>query len=109
MHKVASRCTVTSLAVRAVGTLTSTFWIVASNSWMQTPQAITVENGHVVPQDWFQIIFNPSFPYRLAHMGIAAFIAAALIGTVIIIPIILAYTTAGYWVFRGKVHRGTHD
>jgi len=46
---------------------------------MQTPQGFAVENGHVVPQDWFKIIFNPSFPYRLAHMAIATFIVVALI------------------------------
>ncbi|HEY3599787.1 MAG TPA: cytochrome ubiquinol oxidase subunit I [Paraburkholderia sp.] len=63
----------------AIGTLTSTFWILASNSWMQTPQGFAIENGHVVPLDWWKIIFNPSFPYRLAHMTIAAFIVAALI------------------------------
>jgi cytochrome bd ubiquinol oxidase subunit I len=63
----------------AIGTLISTFWILASNSWMQTPQGFTVENGHVVPLDWFKIIFNPSFPYRLAHMAIAAFIVGALV------------------------------
>jgi len=63
----------------AIGTLISTFWILASNSWMQTPQGYAVENGHVVPLDWFKIIFNPSFPYRLAHMAIAAFIVGALV------------------------------
>lgn len=63
----------------AIGTLISTFWILSSNSWMQTPQGFTVENGHVVPQDWFKIIFNPSFPYRLSHMAIATFIVVALI------------------------------
>ncbi len=63
----------------ATGTLISTFWILASNSWMQTPQGFTIENGHVVPQDWLKIIFNPSFPYRLAHMAIAAFIVGALV------------------------------
>jgi cytochrome d ubiquinol oxidase subunit I len=63
----------------AIGTLISTFWILASNSWMQTPQGFTVENGHVVPLDWFKIIFNPSFPYRLAHMAMAAFIVGALL------------------------------
>jgi cytochrome bd ubiquinol oxidase subunit I len=46
---------------------------------MQTPQGFEVVNGHVVPTDWFKIIFNPSFPYRLAHMAIAAFIVAALV------------------------------
>ena len=63
----------------AIGTLISTFWILASNSWMQTPQGFRIENGHVVPLDWFKIIFNPSFPYRLAHMAIAAFIVAGLV------------------------------
>ncbi|MGA7781853.1 MAG: cytochrome ubiquinol oxidase subunit I [Paraburkholderia sp.] len=63
----------------ATGTLISTFWILASNSWMQTPQGYAIENGHVVPLDWFKIIFNPSFPYRLAHMTIAAFIVGALV------------------------------
>ncbi len=63
----------------AIGTLISTFWILASNSWMQTPQGFRIEGDHVVPVDWFKIIFNPSFPYRLAHMAIAAFIVAGLV------------------------------
>ena len=62
----------------ALGTLMSTFWILASNSWMQTPQGFTIENGHVIPQDWLAIIFNPSFPYRLSHMAIAAFLSSAM-------------------------------
>jgi cytochrome d ubiquinol oxidase subunit I len=65
--------------VVAIGTLISTFWILASNSWMQTPQGYAVENGRVVPTDWWAVVFNPSFPYRLAHMTIAAFIVAAFI------------------------------
>ncbi len=63
----------------AVGTLISTFWILASNSFMQTPQGFALENGLIVPVDWFKIVFNPSFPYRLAHMTIAAFIVAGFI------------------------------
>lgn len=62
----------------ALGTLMSTFWILASNSWMQTPQGFSIENGHVIPQDWMAIIFNPSFPYRLFHMSIAAFLSSAM-------------------------------
>lgn len=62
----------------ALGTLISTFWILSSNSWMQTPQGYEIENGIVVPVDWLQIIFNPSFPYRLLHMSIGAFLASAL-------------------------------
>ncbi len=63
----------------AVGTLISTFWILASNSFMQTPQGFAMENGRIVPVDWFKVIFNPSFPYRLAHMTIAAFLVAGFI------------------------------
>lgn len=63
----------------AVGTLISTFWILASNSFMQTPQGYAMQDGRIVPVDWLAVIFNPSFPYRLAHMTIAAFIVAALI------------------------------
>jgi len=61
----------------ALGTLMSTFWILASNSWMQTPQGHEVINGVVVPVDWFAVIFSPSFPYRLLHMTTAAFLASA--------------------------------
>ncbi|ORM68104.1 cytochrome ubiquinol oxidase subunit I [Pantoea wallisii] len=61
----------------ALGTIISTFWILASNSWMHTPQGYIIENGIVVPQDWFKIVFNPSFPYRLFHMSVAAFLASA--------------------------------
>src|SRR5207253_3771151 len=52
----------------AIGTLLSAFWILASNSWMQTPQGFEIINGRVVPVDWLKVIFNPSFPYRLAHI-----------------------------------------
>lgn len=61
----------------ALGTIISTFWILASNSWMHTPQGYIIQNGIVVPQDWLKIIFNPSFPYRLLHMSTAAFLASA--------------------------------
>ncbi len=62
----------------ALGTLISTFWILSSNSWMQTLQGYAIENGVVVPVDWLQVVFNPSFPYRLLHMSIGAFLASAL-------------------------------
>ncbi|HSB95777.1 MAG TPA: cytochrome ubiquinol oxidase subunit I, partial [Spongiibacteraceae bacterium] len=62
----------------AAGTLISATWIIASNSWMQTPQGYEVVDGRVIPVDWLRIIFNPSFPYRLVHMSVAAFLATAL-------------------------------
>jgi cytochrome d ubiquinol oxidase subunit I len=63
----------------AVGTLLSATWILASNSWMQTPQGHEIIDGRVVPVDWLRVVFNPSFPYRLAHMVVAAFLATALL------------------------------
>jgi cytochrome bd ubiquinol oxidase subunit I len=62
----------------ALGTLLSATWIMASNSWMQTPQGYEIIGRRVVPVDWLGVIFNPSFPYRLAHMTIAAYLATAL-------------------------------
>jgi cytochrome d ubiquinol oxidase subunit I len=61
----------------AIGTLISTFWILASNSWMHTPQGYEIIDGRVIPVDWLAVIFNPSFPYRLTHMAVAAFLATA--------------------------------
>ena len=66
-----------STVMVAIGTLISTFWILASNSWMQTPQGFSIVDGRIVPMDWLAIVFNPSFPFRLAHMAIAAFVATA--------------------------------
>jgi len=66
-----------STCMVALGTIISTFWILASNSWMQTPQGYTIENGIVLPTDWLAIIFNPSFPFRLLHMAVAAFLVTA--------------------------------
>lgn len=77
-HRVGEKLHFFSTAAVAVGTLISTTWILASNSWMQTPQGYSIVDGRVVPTDWLQVIFNPSFPYRLAHMSVAAFLATAL-------------------------------
>lgn len=62
----------------AVGTLVSATWILASNSWMQTPTGHAIIDGRAVPVDWLAVIFNPSFPYRLVHMTLAAYLATAL-------------------------------
>lgn len=63
----------------AGGTLLSAFWILATNSWMQTPAGYELVNGRFFPKDWLQIIFNPSFPYRFAHMVVACYITTALV------------------------------
>src|SRR5690349_22171085 len=56
-----------SAVLVAAGTLFSSFWILAANSWMQTPVGHEVIDGRYVPADWTAVIFNPSFPYRLVH------------------------------------------
>src|SRR5690606_29687421 len=69
----------TATVLVALGTLISATWILASNSWMHTPQGHEIIDGRVVPVDWLAVILNPSFPYRLTHMVVAAFLATALI------------------------------
>jgi cytochrome bd ubiquinol oxidase subunit I len=70
---------VATLAV-AVGTFISAFWILSANSWMHTPAGYTMAaNGQFLPADWLAIIFNPSFPYRLVHTVLAAYLTTALV------------------------------
>jgi cytochrome bd ubiquinol oxidase subunit I len=57
----------------AIGTLFSSFWILAANSWMQTPAGYEIVNGQFFPTNWFEVIFSPSFPYRLAHVVVGFF------------------------------------
>lgn len=67
-----------AVAMVAVGTLISATWIISANSWMHTPTGHAIDaNGNFVPEDWFKIIFNPSFPYRLVHTVLAAFLTTA--------------------------------
>ncbi len=62
----------------AVGSLFSAFWILSANSWMQTPAGYSVGvDGRLLAEDWWAIIFNPSFPYRLVHMTLAVFLGTA--------------------------------
>lgn len=61
-----------------IGTLLSSFWIMAANSWMQTPRGFTIIDGIIHPTNWIEIIFNPSFPYHLIHMLLTAFICTSL-------------------------------
>ena len=79
-RKVSDRLHFFATCMVALGTLISTFWIISANSWMQTPQGYTIDaRGWFMPADWWAIIFNPSFPYRLAHMVLAAFITTCLV------------------------------
>src|SRR6185312_6306323 len=63
----------------SLGTLISTFWILAANSWMQTPVGYAIVDGRFEPLDWLAIIFSPSFPYRLMHTVMAFFITTAFV------------------------------
>lgn len=63
----------------ATGTLLSSFWILAANSWMQTPAGYIIKDGRFFPKDWAEIIFNPSFPYRLAHTVNGFYVTTAFV------------------------------
>lgn len=76
----------------AFGTLLSSFWILATNSWMQTPQGYKIVDSRFEPSDWFAIIFNPSFPYRLTHNVNAFYITTAFV----------VLGVAAYLLRRGK-------
>ena len=64
----------------ALGTLISAFWIIAANSWMQHPTSFAVQpDGRLVAVDWLKVIFSPSFPARIVHMVLAAYLTTALV------------------------------
>ncbi|CEJ46174.1 cytochrome ubiquinol oxidase subunit I [Xanthomonas citri pv. bilvae] len=92
--RISERLHFLSTCMVALGTLFSTFWILSSNSWLQTPAGFDVIGGIVHPVDWLKIIFNPSFPYRLAHMALGSFITTCfVVGAV------------GAWYLHRGVHR----
>jgi len=93
-NRVGSSLHFLSTVMVALGTLISATWILASNSWMQTPQGYQIVDGRLIPTDWLQVIFNPSFPYRLVHMSVAAFLATAL----------LIGASAAWHLLRGNDH-----
>lgn len=70
---------VLSAVLVAIGTSLSAFWILAANSWMQTPAGHEIRDGIAYPLDWLAVIFNPSFPYRFAHMFTAAYLTTSLV------------------------------
>lgn len=81
MDKVGRKLHFTATLMVAVGTFISAFWILSVNSWMQTPTGYEIAaNGQFVPGDsWLAIIFNPSFPYRLVHTVMAAYLTTAFV------------------------------
>jgi cytochrome d ubiquinol oxidase subunit I len=77
--RVGERVHTLATVLVAGGTTLSAFWILALNSWMQTPVGFEMINGQAHPTDWFAIVFNPSFPYRLVHMLLASGLTAAFL------------------------------
>ena len=82
----------------ALGTLFSTFWILATNSWMQTPAGYEIVDGRFFPKDWLQIIFNPSFPYRLAHVVDAVYITTGFV----VVGVAASYLRQGRFVEEAR-------
>jgi cytochrome d ubiquinol oxidase subunit I len=70
---------VTSAVLVAFGTMVSGFWILSANSWMHTPAGHVVRDGIAYPVSWMHIVFNPSFPYRFAHMMTAAYLTTSIV------------------------------
>ena len=83
----------------AIGTLLSAFWILAANSWMQTPAGFEIIDGRFVPTDWMAVIFNPSFPYRLLHTVTAVYLTTAFT----VIGVAAWYLRHGRYLDEAKV------
>ncbi len=79
-ERVGDRLHMFATGMVALGTLMSATWILSVNSWMQTPAGYSINSdGQFVPEDWWAIVFTPSFPYRLVHMVLAAYLTTALV------------------------------
>ena len=79
MNRVPGWMHIFSAAMVAIGTTVSAFWILALNSWMQTPAGHVMDGGQIIAGDWWRVIFNPSFPYRITHMLFASGLTAAFV------------------------------
>ena len=92
-NRVSPRMHFASTVIVAFGTLVSAFWILSANSWMHTPVGFREgQEGLLFPSNWLEIIFNPSFPYRLVHMVTAAYLTTAFVVGGI----------SGYYLWRGR-------
>jgi cytochrome d ubiquinol oxidase subunit I len=79
IHRVPTWLHTLATLLVAVGTTLSAFWIIALNSWMQTPAGFEMRDGAAHALDWWAIIFNPSFPYRLTHVLLASALTASFL------------------------------
>lgn len=79
INRVSARVHTFATLLVAIGTSLSAFWILALNSWMQTPAGFEMRDGVAFPLSWWEIIFNPSMPYRFTHMMLASGLTAAFL------------------------------
>jgi cytochrome d ubiquinol oxidase subunit I len=79
LHRVGPKLHFLATCMVALGTVLSASWILSANSWMQTPDGVVMQNGHIVVTDWWRVIINPSWPYRLPHMLVAAYLTGSFI------------------------------
>ncbi|MFC7436295.1 cytochrome ubiquinol oxidase subunit I [Hydrogenophaga bisanensis] len=96
--RVSERVHLIATSLVALGTTMSAFWILSLNSWMQTPAGFEIVNGEFMPTDWMAIVFNPSFPYRLAHKLLASGLTASF----------LIAGLCAWQLIKGSATRGTH-
>ncbi|MDB6008574.1 MAG: cytochrome ubiquinol oxidase subunit [Gammaproteobacteria bacterium] len=78
-NRVGPRLHFLATCLVALGTILSASWILSANSWMQTPDGVVLRAGHFEVISWWRVIFNPSYPYRLAHMLIAAYLTVSFL------------------------------
>ncbi|MFT5426298.1 MAG: cytochrome d ubiquinol oxidase subunit I [Gammaproteobacteria bacterium] len=78
-HRVSNRLHLISCCLVAFGTSLSAFWILSLNSWMQTPAGYLIEDGVFIVENWWDVVFNPSFPYRMSHMFVASLLTSAFL------------------------------
>jgi len=79
MNRVPAWVHIGATLLVAIGTLVSSFWILALNSWMHTPAGHVTLDGVLIAGDWLQVIFNPSFPYRITHVLLASGLTASFV------------------------------
>lgn len=78
-NKVSPKIHFTATLLVAIGTTISAFWIMSANSWMQTPSGYLIENGRYIVDNWWAVVFNPSFVHRLIHMMLASYVTTSFV------------------------------
>jgi cytochrome bd ubiquinol oxidase subunit I len=92
LHRVGPKLHFLATCMVALGTEISASWILSANSWMQTPDGSTIQNGHIVVTNWLNVVVNPSWLYRLPHMLMAAYITGSF----------LVAGVGAWYLLRGK-------